>query len=280
MKRLIGWFALVGLVLTIILAGPIVNHFRNASEPFSEMVADLSLPVEEKEAGVTFPVAGQEPEPEPAADLKLHAPDIIQVGELVRLSAKESTVEGIIWQIIPYTEDFEVIENGRRAFLTARPDGPGEYLLIVAGAKAGVPYLKHHQIIVDQIDIQPGPTTLAAKIRGWLRAVEEHEGKEKTAQSIANVFRRLAVKEETGVDEILDATANANGALIGEENIPTWLPFLKPLGEELDIYIENGELETRDQFREVWLLIAAGIDRVYPPSAEMVEIESDTELAE
>lgn len=224
-------------------------------------VAKLDVPtLAEEGVGNSFPIAGQDPVP--ADGIILKAPDICEIGELVRFDARDSTVN-LTWQILPATNDFEVVDQGKRAFFTSRI--PGSYLVIIAGAKEDVPYLVHHTIVVEG-DFEPGPVTLAQKVSGWVAQVEDYEGKDIKAAALADVFRSLATKEEVSVDDMLEATAVANSAVLGDD-LEKWVPFLEALGNELDAYVEEGELDTRADYREIWLLIAKGIERSVPKAA-------------
>ena len=78
------------------------------------------------------------------SDINLDAPIECEVGELVRLDARESNVDSLVWEIIPKTTDFETVN--RRAFFSAR--APGEYLILIAGAKEGKAFLMHHKLRV------------------------------------------------------------------------------------------------------------------------------------
>lgn len=75
----------------------------------------------------------------------LAAPDICEVGELVRFDATSSDVDSLTWDILPPTPDFEVVD--RRAFFSAR--NSGEWLVILAGAKNGQSFLSHKKIVVS-----------------------------------------------------------------------------------------------------------------------------------
>jgi hypothetical protein len=217
--------------------------------------------------GQVFKVAGQDTPDEPLGGLVLTAQETCKVGELVRLDASQSDVDGLTWQILPGTSDFEVIEDGRRAFFSARADGPREFLVILAGARGGTPFLQHHKLTVEGIEAiepdDPTPASLGQKIRGWLDKVEDYEGKASKALAMAEAFRSLADKEDLDVNDILEATAVANSAILGDD-LDKWVPFLDDLGAELDLYIEEHALDTREQYREIWLRIAAGIEKATP----------------
>jgi len=233
---------------TVILCLPFIEvtkHYHTAE-------SGVFLPV----AGETYPVYGQDDEATDEANLVLRAQASCVVGELVRFDASESTVDGIIWQIKPHSNDFEVIENGRRAFFSSRT--PGEYLIIVAAAAAGKPFLVHHTIVVEGEVGPPKPENLGHKIGRWFADVKT-PNKIEEARRVAGVFRTLATTEiETA--KILEATAIANREALGE-SLNEWIPFLENLGKELDLYVEQGLLSSREQYTEVWAAIANGLEQ-------------------
>jgi hypothetical protein len=225
--------------------------------------------------GFTLPVAGQDEAP--ADGIILEAPELADVGELVRFDASQSTVN-LTWQILPYTEDFEVIEGGKRAFFSSRV--PGQYLVIIAGAKGDQPYLQHFTIIVDGGDFQPGPLTLSRKVAAMVRKVKDYEGKHADAARLAANFRKAVSTPDLNIETILNDTAVGNSAALGE-NQAAWEPFLVDLGGELDSFIDAGELNTLDQYKAVWLEIADGIESTIPKDAtDLIEKEADTEETE
>jgi hypothetical protein len=205
--------------------------------------------------GFTLPVAGQDEAP--ADGIILEAPELADVGEL----------------ILPYTEDFEVIEGGKRAFFSSRV--PGQYLVIIAGAKGDQPYLQHFTIIVDGGDFQPGPLTLSRKVAAMVRKVEKYDGKHADAARLAANFRKAVNSPDANIDTILNDTAVGNSAALGD-NQGKWEAFLVDLGGELDSFIDAGELETLDQYKSVWLEIADGIESTVPKDAtDLIEKEAD-----
>lgn len=212
-------------------------------------------------AGQSFPIAGQE-EAEVPGGLVIVAPDECEVGELVRIDASQSDVDHFTWQIIPATPDFEVIEDGERGLLSARIASAGQsFLIIISAAKklddgSVVSYLQHHTIDVLGEAPEPGPETIATKVRRWTRAVEDYPKREAHALALAQVFRKLGTAEDITVDQILEATATANSAILGED-LERWMPVLEPLGEELDVI----PLDTREQYKDIWLKIAEGIEK-------------------
>lgn len=203
-------------------------------------------------AAVLGIVAGQdavEVEPTFAVDIQ----DECEVGELVRMSA-DGSVDGIRWEIKPDSPDFEVIGDGRRAFFSGRT--PGEFLIIVAGAKGGQPFL-HYQTLTVRGDPTP-VSELTGKIYTALKKLPKDVNKAKVKQ-VAGVFRKMA-NSDTPVEKMLEATALANSAVIGDD-IESWVPFLEDLGTELDSLVEAKKLDTRDQYKSAWLEIAGALER-------------------
>jgi len=248
-------------VFTVLFAATEITQTKPRFSSFDGF--DCGVPAPELATkGNNLPIAGQDPEPDNG--IVLVAPDLCEVGELVRFDATESTVN-LTWQILPHTDDFEVIESGKRAFFSSRV--PGSYLVIVAGAKGDMPFLQHFTIVVEGTEPAPGPDTLPAKIARWVRKVEKYEGKNTDAARLAANFRKLATSEELEVDQILNATAVGNSAALGD-NLEKWIPFLEELGTELDAYVDAGELDTREDYRDTWLAIVAGIERTIPKEAK------------
>lgn len=231
---------------------PYIYHHRGEIQTFSKT---SQSPI----SGRVYQVAGQDPAP--ADGLVLRAPDQCDVGELVRLDLRDSTVEGIVWQCIPDTPDFEVIEDGRRAFFASRE--PGSYMFLIAGAKGGVPFLIHHIVTVAGGAPAPGPdgnVGLGPKVAGWVKKVAEYPNRKAHAAGMAGVFSKLAEAPDVKVEQILEATALANSAVLGAD-LEKWVPFLDDLGNELDAMVAAGSLTTREQYKAVWLDIAKALDK-------------------
>jgi hypothetical protein len=217
------------------------------------------------EKAESFNVCWQDaPEPnQPAIQIK--APRTCEVGELVRIDMNKSTVTTtVVLLTIPglkTTTDFEMIEQGKRAFFSSRR--PGEYLIIVAGAKDNEPYIYYQRLTVKGIkgELEPTPATpdLASDCEEWMGLVEDYDGKTIHTMAVAMVFRKLADQADVTVDNMLEASAVANSAVLGED-LTHWLPFFDKLGEKLDEYSSSGKLSTRDDYRRAWLAIAEGIE--------------------
>lgn len=186
------------------------------------------------------------------SEMVVKIPAEVEIGELVRMDASENDVEGITWRIIPETPDFVIVDNGRRAFFSSRSGG--EFLVIVAGARDGLAFLYVQTLTVTG---SPVPSSgLALKFSQWIKKAPNADLTK--LPGMAGVFRNLATGN-TPIEEMLDATALANSAVIGD-SVDGLAPFLDALGKELDRLDKAGALETREDYQSVWLEIAAALD--------------------
>jgi len=181
--------------------------------------------------------------------------DDCEIGELVRMVV-DGDVEGITWKVKPETPDFEVIEGGRRALFSSRTGG--DYLIIVAAARDGEPFLFFQTLTVKGGEPPAPVSELTRKVQTWLKRLPANTDKAKIV-AVAGVFRELA-DGATPIDKMLEATALANSAVIGDD-LENWMPFLEGLGDELDVMVEAKQLETREQYRAAWLEISAAIEK-------------------
>lgn len=135
---------------------------------------------------IPFPegIPGQIVNEADAERLILTAPDSIEVGELTRLTLEGSDVVGIKWEIDPYTDDFEVYKEGWRAHLSARPDSPEVFTIMVSGAKGDEAFLVFRKIHVQGLEIEVGPRTLAHEVEGWGKLITKYEGRDKHLREI------------------------------------------------------------------------------------------------
>lgn len=188
--------------------------------------------------------------------IQLNAPIDCEVGELVRFDARKSDVDSLVWGIIPESDDFETVDEDRRAFFSART--PGRYLILIAGAKNGKAFLLHQTLTVMGAAIPE--TGLAIDIKKWLNTVPNYPERENQTRAIAAVFRKLATSD-TDFETMLEATALAISAVIGEAYIENWITFLENLERELDRLDESHQLANRDAYRMKWLEIASALER-------------------
>lgn len=206
------------------------------------------------------PFSGQDVEPIVVimedGGIFLDAPIKCEVGELVRFDARGSDVASLVWDIIPASDDFEMVDKNRRAFFSARR--PGTYLILIAGAKNGKAFLLHQTLTVTGTAIPD--SGLTADIERWLNTVPDFPEKKAQTLAMAGVFRKLA-ESDTNLDTMLEATALANSAVIGQAYIENWIPFLDSLGKELDRLDESHQLANREAYQMKWLEIATALER-------------------
>lgn len=192
-----------------------------------------------------------------AQGLQVECSESCEVGELVRIDARASDVQGLSWEVLPPTPDFEVITNERSDYALFSSRVPGEYLIIIAGAKDGQAFLKYVKLVVIDPGQSPG---IAVKMGQWLKLVKmPTSAKVSTAKKVSGVFRTLA-SADLEVAKILEATASANKAALGDD-LEAWRGFLDALGTELDFLLAEGKLNTREQYATTWKLIASELEK-------------------
>ena len=193
----------------------------------------------------------------------LNAPTICEVGELVRIDLHDSTVVTTLLVVtipgLQITEDFEIIEDGRRAMFSSRE--PGEYVVMVAGAKGDEPFLAYQRISVEgDTSANPKRPNLGRQVSQWVRRVKPYEKRRDHGKALADVFRTTADQADVNVDGMLEVTAHANSAVLASD-FEKWKVFLDGLEDALDKLIEDDQLQSREQYRTVWYDIAKGIER-------------------
>lgn len=227
------------LAIVLVIASPVTRTYSD-----SPVASQVDVPADE---------------PELAVGIYIDAPSVADVGELVRFDASKSNVEGMRWSIKPETPDFETIEQGRRAFFSAREHDAGRtFLITIAGAKGGAAFLQHHTIEIAGGGGGSNGRSLTSRVRSWVSKVPEYESRAEHVLAVSQVFRKLADAEDVDVGRMLESTATANSAVLGDD-LEKWLPFLETLGAELDRMVSEGELSTREQYRDAWLAIADGL---------------------
>ena len=200
-----------------------------------------------------LPVITQAVDVEVEPGIRLEAPKTCEIGELVRLDARGSNVTDLVWDILPKTIDFETVDGDKRAFFSARSSG--EYLILIAGAKDGKAFLVHQKLIVNGVPAKMSST--ARKIGQWLTLVQGVPDRNANLVAMAGVFRKLS-EQPVDPDKMVEATALANSAVLGD-NLTGWIPFLDKLGTELDELVDEGKLDTVEQYQATWAAIAKAL---------------------
>ena len=182
--------------------------------------------------------------------LKLAMPDECEVGELVRLDARTSEVDSIVWKIIPATDDMEIVDDGKRCFFSSR--APGVYTIILAGAKGGEAFLEHRTLTVAG-GVEVPVSDLTAKVKRWLYGVGVADRSDKLRQ-MANVYRTMAASD-TPLDEMMKATALGNRAVLGDDFEP-WVPFFEKQEKYFEQLESEGGFKDRASYNRSWIELA------------------------
>ena len=180
------------------------------------------------------------------AKIILNAPDSGVIGELIELDASKSSATSFTWRVIPNTDNFKIIEDGRKAiFCSGRP---GTYTFILSAAKRDTVDCIVHIIIIKGA---PVINTLTKHVRSWLPENADPVILEKLARS----FERVASAGHTDVAVLVKTTALSNRGILGPE-LEEWTPFLK----SLSVYLKSNYAEaTVDQHIELWFKLAAAL---------------------
>lgn len=124
---------------------------------------------------------------------------------------------------------------------------------------------------------QPGPTPptppvpqpltgLAKQVYDWATELGPKDIRAADAKALAKAMEATAAQIGAGAiktkDEIIQATAAANRAAIGENRRTVWLPFFTKLMAYLDAESTAGRLTATDQYAAAWRDIAKGLEAV------------------
>jgi len=196
------------------------------------------------------------------ASVSVKAPETARVGQLVVLDASESYVDAFKWKA-PSTDNFIVIEDGKRAFFSA--EKPGAYTFWVAGALDKTVDLQSVTVTIEGfVPPDPGPTGMEAKIRQWLKLVKSETWKVE-AQALSASFRGISQQISNNIittpENVIKATALANKAALGNSG-PAWAPFGEELRKELNAQSAAGKLADLPAHAALWDQIGQTLAKV------------------
>lgn len=219
-------------------------------------------------ASVTF---CQEPQPQPTpnptpvapdvceaeACIVLKAPERAKVGELVVLDVSESVATSFKWDVSPTTQNFLIIDGGKRLVFSSSE--PGEFTFTVAAANKDTVALAIHRIRVTG---GPAPDNgTVSKVVGWCKQVQTADPKAE-ASRLATSFETVASFAELGVLEspadLVAATRKANQDALGG-SLEQWKPFFEQLQKELTAQAQAGKLNDVASHAPLWRAIAEGL---------------------
>lgn len=184
------------------------------------------------------------------ARIVLTAPNECEIGQLVELSAAESTAASFTWRVIPETPNFRVIEGGKRALFCSGT--PGKYQFVVAVAKRDTVDCIVHEVMVLKPSLPPTPIdTFTITIQSWLPENPDPNIVEKLAKS----FERVAAAGHTDVSVLIKTTALSNRGILGVD-LEKYKTFLIAFSNYLK---ENYVDEPIEKHVELWFKVAAAL---------------------
>lgn len=217
-------------ILVLIIAGALCYALINDSDKDIEIKVPVVKIVAQEDETLIVPV------------IILDAQDECEVGELVTLDASASSAKTFIWQVIPETKNFVVIEDGARAFFSSSTSG--EYLIILAGADDNrVGCVTHKLTVLGEPEILDPFTTL---VKSWLPENSDPE----LLKALSRSFEESAKAND--VESLIKATAVANRAVLGV-NLDTYKPFLVAFSTYLRVEYQSKSFEEHQQ---LWRNIA------------------------
>lgn len=220
-------------------------------------------------SGLTvFAADNEEAKPqEEVAKIVIRAPEVAEIGELVRFDVSASKAESFKWLLVPETADFEVYNNGKRANFSARKTG--EYMFIVSCAYKGTVDVVTHTVTVGTPVPKPGDYPIVEKpdagaaIVEWVPywcslTVRPEEETRKLAESFEGIAATIAAGVNTTPEAIIKATSEANQRALGD-SIEAWKPVLLSLQNEFKNRANAGTLVSPKQHGEMWREVATGL---------------------
>ena len=197
------------------------------------------------------------------AKVVVKAVETAKIGQLVILDASESQVSKFKWQVTPKTDNFAVIEDGKRAFFSG--DKPGAYTFWIAGAKDNTVDLVSVTIVVEGVvPPEPGPSGVEAKIRDWLKLVKSDTWVNE-ANAIASSFHSVSQQISANLlktpEDVIKATAISNKASLGSAG-PAWQGFGEELRKYLNAESKAGRLADMPSHASLWANIGIALEKI------------------
>ena len=206
------------------------------------------------------------------AKLVIKAPEVGEIGELIRLDVSGSTAAQFKWLLVPQSTDFEFYDDGKHAVFSARK--PGDYMFIVAcGLENTVDVLTHVVKIVGPVPTPPDPNNTnypvvarpkdGALLTAWIpywcsQAQRSKEETLKLAASFDSVAATISAGINTTPQQIIEVTSKSNNQALGA-SIDGWIPVLQNIQLEMKIRAQAGTLTTPEQHSLLWREIADGL---------------------
>ena len=205
----------------------------------------------------TVRVITQEPV-EKQAKLVVEGPTSANIGDLVVISVEKSQAKSFKWIVLPSTDNYLVIDEGKRIVFSSGVGG--EFTFIVACGEGDSCDLAVHTVTIIGEAATPAQN-LSSKIALWCDKVES-TNKRDECLALAQSFSSVALVMEGGTlstpEEIVKATFKSNRDALGE-SLDNWLPFRNGLADELTKMAADGYLTDTASHVEVWKAVAAAL---------------------
>lgn len=192
-----------------------------------------------------------------AISLVIKAPAKVKAGDLVVLSVEESNAASFQWIVLPSTDNFLVIDQGRRAVFSCGE--AGEFIFIVAAGKDDDVRVLYHKLVVTG---PPAPTDgIGPKIAALCDRVDSPTKRDDVLK-LSVSFESVASTMEQGGTwtpvDVANATKASNQKALGD-HLEAWHPFAEGLAAELGQLNKAGKLVTTEDHIATWKTIAQAL---------------------
>lgn len=201
----------------------------------------------------------QEPVDNPEmAKLVVTGPTHVKTGDLVVISVENSRAASFKWVVMPSTDNFLVIDNGKRVVFSSGVGG--EFKFVVACGLGDSCDVAVHTVTVIGEPATPADN-LVSKIALWCKQIQS-DSKRDECLALAQSFSSVALVMEGGTlttpSDIVKATFKSNQDALGD-SLDAWLPFRKGLSKELTRMAEAKELTDAASHVKVWKAVAVAL---------------------
>jgi len=190
------------------------------------------------------------------AEITIDGETEASVGDLVVLSVEQSKATSFKWIMIPESDNFLVIDDGKRAVFSSGVGG--QFQFVVACALNDTCDVIVHTLVIDGEPVTP-VDSLTRRLKGYCDQIDSATKKDdclKLAQSFSSIALIADQGKLTTIEEIIEATFNSNQDALGS-SLDDWLPFRNGLATELKTLAENGQLPDVQAHIDMWKKISS-----------------------
>jgi len=201
------------------------------------------------------PVVPDEPADPNEITLVIDAPLKCKAGDLVVLSVEGSNAASFEWIVLPSTDNFLVIDEGRRAVFSCGESG--EFIFIVAAAKGDQVKVLYHKLVVAG---PPKPTdgisSIVVALCDKIVSPTKRDDVMRLSQSFSSVAAAMQQGGEWTAVDIAKATRMSNQDALGER-LSDWNSFASGLAKALGQMNKDGKLVSTEDHINTWKEIAS-----------------------